>query len=89
MSARRRHHPLHCLTQRAPRAPDAGLAPGENIMRGDIFHSTLDGQTREQLADAAPQAFAMLQNNHDLCASAQGTALAVFHRMRFAPTLSF
>ena len=31
-------------------------------MREDIFHSTLDWQTHEQLEDAARQAFALLED---------------------------
>ena len=33
----------------------------EDIMRNDIFHSTLDWQTEEQLTDAARQAFCVIR----------------------------
>lgn len=33
----------------------------EDIMRHDIFHSTLDWQTREQLQDAAKLAWEVMQ----------------------------
>ena len=37
------------------------LAVIEDIMRHDIFHSTLDWQTREQLSDAAIEANEVLK----------------------------
>tara|TARA_Y100000310_G_scaffold189465_1_gene189431 strand:+ start:374 stop:547 length:174 start_codon:yes stop_codon:yes gene_type:complete len=39
----------------------AELAIIEDIMRHDIFHSTLDWQTREQLSDAAKEAHEVLK----------------------------
>jgi hypothetical protein len=36
------------------------LAEIEDVMRHDIFHSTLDWQTRKQLIDAAREANAVL-----------------------------
>ncbi len=83
-----RLNPLRRLIQRATGAPAADLALIENIMRDDIFHSTLDWQTREQLTDAARQAFTLLQNNRDLYESARDNALAVFHQMHSAPVLN-
>ncbi len=38
----------------------------ENIMREEIFHSTLDWQTREQFREGAEQAFERLQEDRDL-----------------------
>ena len=47
-------------------APAADLARIENIMREEIFHSTLDWQTREQLAAGAREAFARLNEDREL-----------------------
>ena len=69
-------NPCHHLIQRATGAPARDLALVENIMRDDIFHSTLDWQTREQLTAAARQAFALLQSNRDLYESGRASALA-------------
>jgi hypothetical protein len=79
-----RLNPLHCLIQDATHAPASDLAQIENIMRDEIFHSTLDWQTREQLADAARQAFARLNDNRELYEFGRASALAVFHQMRAA-----
>lgn len=38
----------------------AQAAEIEDVMRHDIFHSTLDWQTKKQLTDAAKQAHAIL-----------------------------
>ena len=46
-------NPLHRLIREATDAAADDMARIENIMREEIFHSTLDWQTREQLADAA------------------------------------
>lgn len=35
----------------------------EDVMRHDIFHSTLDWQTREELEDAARMAYQALQES--------------------------
>lgn len=43
---------------------DAGMI--EHIMREDIFHSTLDWQTRAQFRRAARKAAKMLKENRDL-----------------------
>jgi hypothetical protein len=72
------------LIQRATGARAGDLVLVENIMRDDIFHSTLDWQTREQLTDAARQAFALLQSNRDLYEFGRVSALAVFQSMRAA-----
>ena len=76
-----RMNPLRRLIQRATGAPVGDLALVENIMRDDIFHSTLDWQTREQLTDAARQAFALLQANRDLYEFGRASAQAVFQSM--------
>jgi hypothetical protein len=84
MNAQLRLHPLRRLIQRATGAAAADLALIENIMRDDIFHSTLDWQTREQLTDAARQAFALLQANRELYDLGRTSAHAVFQKMRAA-----
>jgi hypothetical protein len=38
----------------------------ENIMREDIFHSTLDWQTYQQLAEAAREAYELLKHDREL-----------------------
>ena len=81
-----RLNPIHRLIQRTTGAPARDLALIENIIRDDIFHSTLDWQTHEQLADAARQAFDLLNDNRELYESAQASALAVFHQMRAEAT---
>lgn len=48
---------LHRLIQDVTSAPAKDLARIENIMRDEVFHSTLDWQSREQLAVDARQAF--------------------------------
>lgn len=37
----------------------------EGIMRDEIFHSTLDWQTRDQLSHGARQAYALLQRERE------------------------
>lgn len=88
MNAQLRLNPLRRLIQRATGAAAADLALIENIMRDDIFHSTLDWQTREQLTSAARQAFALLQANRALYESARTTALAAFRQMPAASILN-
>jgi hypothetical protein len=77
-------NPLHHLIQRATNAPARDLALIENIMREDIFHSTLDWQTRDQLVAAAREAFALLQANRDFYESHAAEVQAVFQQMRAA-----
>lgn len=61
---------------------DAGLI--EHIMREDIFHSTLDWQTRGELRRAACRAAKMLAQNRDLYEQEQAQARAVFEKTRAA-----
>ena len=84
MKSMLRLNPLRRLIQRATGAPARDLALIENIMRNDIFHSSLDWQTRSQLAEAARQAFVLLQANRDLYDFGRANALAVFHKMHAA-----
>ena len=83
-----RLNPRQSLIQSATGAPADDLALIENIMREDIFHSTLDWQPREQLTVAARQAFSLLQANRDLYEFARASALATLHRMRAPSTLN-
>ena len=73
---------LRQLIQRATGAPASDLAMIENIMRDDIFHSTLDWQTSEQLSSAARQAFRLLDENRDMYEFSRASALAAFNEMR-------
>ena len=78
----RRRNPLHQLIQAATCAPDQDLTLIENIMREDVFHSTLDWQSEQQLADGARQAFARLQDDRHLYNLDQECRMAMFHKMR-------
>lgn len=73
---------IHRLIQDATKAPAKDLAQIENIMRDEIFHSTLDWQAREQLADAARQAFARLNEDRELYGLDHACRMAMFHKMR-------
>ena len=61
---------------------DAGLI--EHIMREDVFHSTLDWQTRAELRRAACKAAKMLAKNRDLYEQEWAQTRAVFEQMRAA-----
>lgn len=75
-------NPLHILIQKATGAQRADLPMIENIMRDDIFHSTLDWQTSEQLSSAARQASRLLDENRDMYEFSRASALAAFNEMR-------
>ena len=77
-------NPLRRLIQHATGAPAGDLALVENIMRDDIFHSTLDWQTGEQLSSAARQAFTLLNENRDMYEFSRASAMAAFNEMRAA-----
>lgn len=53
----------HKIISHATGATASDLPKIEIIMREEIFHSTLDWQTREQLSKAARDAFRMLFQN--------------------------
>ncbi len=61
---------------------DAGMI--EHIMRDDIFHSTLDWQTRAQLRGAARQAAKRLRENRELYEFERIQTRAIFEQMRQA-----
>jgi hypothetical protein len=49
------------LIKRATGCTDAEAALVEDVMRHDIFHSTLDWQTREELEEAAREGFEVVR----------------------------
>lgn len=61
---------------------DAGLI--EHIMREDVFHSTLDWQTRAELRRAACRAAKILAQNRDLYEQERAQTRAIFEDMRAA-----
>src|SRR5262245_4019196 len=63
-------------------APTKDIAMSESIMRDEIFHSTLEWQSYEQLADAARHAFARLNQNRELCELDNACRQAMFQKMR-------
>lgn len=77
------HRPtaLHKLIRRATSAPADDVDLIEHIMRSDVFHSTLDWQTEDQLAHGARQAFALLEANREMYAMEQAAGQAVWQQM--------
>ena len=68
---------------------DIGCSPDdavmfEHIMREDIFHSTLDWQTRAQFCRAARKATKILAENRDLYELERAYARAIFEEMQQA-----
>ena len=84
---RSKTHPnwLHRLIQEATNAPVNDFKQIENIMRDEIFHSTLDWQTREQLSDGARRAFLLLRGNRELYESGLAGAQSLFRKMHAEP----
>lgn len=64
--AERQTNWLHMLIDETTGAPENDIGQIETIMREDIFHTTLDWQTRQQLADAARDAYELLMANREL-----------------------
>ena len=60
----------------------ADAAMIEHIMREDIFHSTLDWQTRAELRRAARKAAKLLEKNRDLYEAERDQTRAVFEQMQ-------
>lgn len=77
-----RLNPVQRLIREATGAPAADLPCIENIMREEIFHSTLDWQTREQLVDAARQANCRLNEDREVYDLDHACRVAMFHKMR-------
>jgi hypothetical protein len=70
--------PLRKLIQDATGAPLDDLGMIEHVMRDDVFHSTLDWQTAEQLKAAAREAYQLLKENRDLYELERKQALTFF-----------
>lgn len=70
------------LIQQATGAPVADLARMEDIMREEIFHSTLDWQTREQFVAAAREAHRLLNEDRTLRDLDLACRLAMSRKMR-------
>lgn len=77
-----RLNPLQRLIQDATNAPARDLAQIENIMREEIFHSTLDWQSREQLTDGGRQAYARLNEDRELYDLDRDCRMSLFEKMR-------
>lgn len=77
-----RLNPVQRLIQDATHAPARDLAQIENIMREEVFHSTLDWQSREQLSNGARQALARLNEARELYALDQACRMAMFQKMQ-------
>ena len=66
---------------------DTGCTPEdaamiEDIMRNDIFHSTLDWQSRAEFKTGAREAAKLLEENREMYEQARAQTLAVFHQMK-------
>jgi len=66
---------------------DTGCAPTdapmiEEIMRNDVFHSTLDWQTRTELRKGAREAVRLLEENRDLYEAARAQTLAFVEQLK-------
>lgn len=70
------------LIWQATRAPVGDLVLIENIMREEIFHSTLDWQTREQLVQAAHEAQRRLNDDRELYNLEYSCRMAMLQKMR-------
>ena len=75
-------NPLHRLIREATDAAADDVPRIENIMREEIFHSTLDWQTRAQLAEGARQAHRRLNEDRELYDLDHACRVAMFHKMR-------
>jgi hypothetical protein len=78
----RRPNYLQSLIQSATGAAEADWAMIENIMRDEIFHSTLDWQSEAQLTQAARQAATRLNADREFYEFARSRALATFQELR-------
>ena len=58
----------------------AGAAIIEDIMRNEIFHSTLDWQTRAQFRQGARKAAKVLEQNRALFESYRARSRAIFEQ---------
>jgi hypothetical protein len=74
--------PRRRVIQMAAAAPVGDLAMIENIMRMEVFHSTLDWQTEAELKRGARQAYQLLKRNRELYQTYQREAFAVMINMK-------
>jgi hypothetical protein len=81
-TSRRLPNYLQRLIQSATGAAEADWALIENIMRDEIFHSTLDWQSEAQLKQAARQAATWLDADRELYEFGRSSALATFEQKR-------
>ena len=79
-------NPLGHLIIEATGAAVDDVACIENIMREEIFHSTLDWQTREQLVNGARQAQQRLKADRESYDRNQQIRVALFQEMSAAAT---
>jgi hypothetical protein len=70
------------LIREATDAPDEDLTRIEQIMREDVFHSTLDWQSHKQLRSAARRAHRLLTSNRELYDLGVLCKMAMFEKMR-------
>ncbi|MBM3861553.1 MAG: hypothetical protein FJ395_18160 [Verrucomicrobia bacterium] len=61
-------------------AADAPMV--EEIMRNDVFHSTLDWQTRAEFRKGAREAARLLEENRDLYEAARAETMAFVAQMK-------
>ena len=73
-SARVKTRYISELIQESTHAPAQDVPMIERIMRSDVFHSTLDWQSREQLIAGAREAHTLLAGNRDLYELEQSAA---------------
>lgn len=75
--------PYHSLIQEATGAPSRILPILENLMRDEVFHSTLDWQSREELMAGAVKAHALYRRDSSL-----HNAEAAYQKARFAAAVA-
>jgi len=80
-ASRRGGRYLSKLIHEATQAPDHDLPVLEHIMRSDVFHSTLDWQSHEQLVAGAREANAILTANRELFDCEQQAARALCEQL--------
>ena len=70
------------LIQNATGSPEADLGQIENIMREEVFHSTLDWQSREEFAAGARKAFARLREDGEVYDLERACRFAMLRKMQ-------
>jgi len=56
----------------------------EDIMRNEVFHSTLDWQTRAEFRQGARKAAKILEGNREVFEEYRGRTLAAFDQIKHA-----